>query len=261
MIELMNRDYAKAELRMMEAVEVSPSDADALKQLARILTLRGKTDDALHAALRAVAIDPLNPSSHITAGLVHQFRGEFKEAEESYQRAIQEDRQNLDVAELHACAMVYLQRADEALNVVADLTSRDRLHPLAHYQFGRMAQTAGRPKIEWTASFERARTLLEESLRSKPDDAPSLALLALTQTRLGSFRDAGSAIERALVLAPGDSRVLYAAARMYALQRDKDKAMTYLTQALDIRYDLQTVVDMDLFNLRADEEFLRSVTR
>ncbi len=261
MIELMNRDYAKAEARMQEAVEVSPSDAEALKQLARILTLRGKTDDALHAALRAVAIDPLNPSSHAMAGLVHQFRGEFKEAEESYRRAIQEDRQDLEVAELHACVMVYLQRADEALNVVADLTSRDRTDPVAHYQFGRMAQTAGRPKVEWTASFERARTLLEERLRAGPDDAPSLALLALTQTRLGAFRDAGVAMERALSLASGDSRVLHAAARMYALQRDKEKSMTYLTQALDIRYDLQAIVDMDLFNLRTDEEFLRSVTR
>lgn len=261
MIELMNRDYAKAESRMQEAVEVSPSDAEALKQLARILTLRGKTDEALHAALRAVAIDPLNPSSHIMAGLVHQFRGEFKEAEESYRRAIQEDRQDLAVAELHACVMVYLQRADEALNVVADLTSRDRTDPMAHYQFGRMAQTAGRPKIEWTASFERARGLLQEMLRTRPDDAPSLALLALTQTRLGAFRDAGAAMEKALALAPGDSRVLHAAARMYALQRDKEKAMTYLTQALDIRYDLQAIVDMDLFNLRTDEEFLRSVTR
>ena len=261
MIELMNRNYAKAESRMQEAVEVSPSDAEALKQLARILTLRGRTDDALHAALRAVAIDPLNPSSHVTAGSVHQFRGEFKEAEESYRRAIQEDRQDLVVAELHACVMVYLQRADEALNVVADLTSRDRTDPVGHYQFGRMAQTAGRPKAEWTASFERARTLLEEKLRSMPDDASSLALLALTQTRLGSFRDAGAAMEKALALAPGDSRVLYAAARMYALQRDRERSMTYLTQALDIRYDLQAIVDMDLFNLRTDEEFLRSVTR
>ena len=178
---------------MQEAVDVSPSDAEALKQLARILTLRGRTEDALHAALRAVAIDPLNPSSHLTAGLVHQFRGEFKDAEESYRRAIQEDRQDMTAAELHAGVMVYLQRADEALNVVADLTSRDRTDPLAHYQFGRMAQTAGRPKLEWTASFERARTLLEEELRVRPDDAPALALLALTETRLGSFRDAGAA--------------------------------------------------------------------
>jgi tetratricopeptide (TPR) repeat protein len=261
MIELMNRQYEKAATRMQEAVDASPSDADALKMLARIQTLRGKTEDALHTALRAVAIDPLNPSSHMTTGLVHQFRGEFKEAEESYRRAIQENRADLDASELHACVMVYLQRADEALNVVADITSRDRTDPLAHYQFGRMAQTAGRPKLEWTASLERARTLLEEQLRARPDDASALSLLALTQTRLGSFRDAGVAMDKALALAQGDSRVLYGAARMYALQRDKAKAMTSLTQALDIRYDLQAIVDMDLFNLRTDEDFLRSVTR
>jgi Tfp pilus assembly protein PilF len=69
------------------------------------------------------------------------------------------------------------------------------------------------------------------------------------------------ALEKALNIAPDDIRVLHAAARVYALQRDKQKAMSYLTQALDIRYDLQAVVDMDLFNLRTDEDFLRSVTR
>jgi tetratricopeptide (TPR) repeat protein len=261
MIELMNRQYDKALSRMQEAVEISPSDAEALRQLARILTLRGRTEDALQAALRAVAIDPLNPSSHLTAGLVQQFRGEFKEAEESYRHAIREDRQDMNAAELHAGVMVYLQRADEALNVVADLTSRNRTDPLAHYQFGRMAQTAGRPKLEWIASLERARTLLEEELQVQPNNAPALALLALTETRLGSFHNAGTALEKALSIAPADIRVLHAAARVYALQRDKQKAMTYLSQALDIRYDLQAVVDMDLFNLRTDEEFLRSVTR
>jgi hypothetical protein len=48
---------------------------------------------------------------------------------------------------------------------------------------------------------------------------------------------------------------------MYALQRDQQKAMTHLAQAIDLRYDLRRILDMDLFNLRADGEFLRSVTR
>ena len=259
--EMLNGNYAKATVRLEEAVEASPSDAEALRRLATLQTLRGNTDDALHAAIAATEVDPLNANSHLTLGLIHQFRGEFAEAEACYRRAATEDREHPDAAELHADVLVYLQRADDALASVTDIAARYRTDPAAYYKIGRIAQTDGRPKAEWTNAFERSRTLLEEELRVKPDSALALSLYALTQTRLGAFRDAVTAQERALTLAPDDFRILYNAARMYALQRDKQQAMAYLTQAIDLRYDLRKILDMDLFNLRAEKEFLRSVTR
>jgi tetratricopeptide (TPR) repeat protein len=259
--EMLNGNYAKGAVRLEEAVEASPSDAEALRRLATLETLRGNTDDALHSAIAAAEVDPLNATSHLTVGLIHQFRGEFAEAEACYRRATAEDREHPDAAELHAEVLVYLQRADDALANVTEIAARLRTDPAAYYKVGRIAQTGGRPKAEWTSAFERSRTLLEKQLQVKPDSALALSLYALTQTRLGAFRDAATALQRALTLAPDDFRILYNAARMYALQRDKEQAMTYLTQAIDLRYDLRKILDMDLFNLRADQEFLRSVTR
>lgn len=261
LVEQMNGQYAKAASRLQEAVKRSPSDAEALRRLAIVLTLLGETEDALQAALAAAEVDPLNASSQVTAGLVYQFRGEFPEAELRYRRALQEDREHPDALELHAEVLVYMQRADDALAQMGDVVARVRSDPAAYYRLGRIAQTAGRPKQEWMSAFEQARVLLEGQLRVKPDSAMALSLLALTQTRLGAFRDAMAAQSRALELAPRDVGILYNAARMYALQRDKEQAMKYLIQAVDLRYDLRRIVDMDLFNLRSDEEFLRSVTR
>lgn len=260
-LELMGRDYERATVRLQDAVDASPSDAEAVRRFALLLTLRGRSDASLRQALRAVALDPLNPASHTVEGLVHQFRGEFAEAEGAYRRALREDRTDAGAIGLHASVLVLLQQADQALTNITDLVSRNRTDPGAFYQLGRFAQTAGRPKEEWMSALQRARLLLQEELRARPDNAPALALLALTQTRLGEFREAGVAMERALAIAPDDVRVVYAAARMHALQRDKAGAMAYLSQALELRYDLRAVVDMDLFNLRADEEFIRSVTR
>ena len=260
-VELLNGDYAKAQGRLEEAVATSPSDAEALRRLAVVQTARGRTDDALQTALAAVAVDPLNAQSHVTAGLIHQFRAEYPEAEAQYRRAVAEDHADIVAAELHAEVLVYLQRADDALANVTDIAARRRTDPGAYYQLGRIGQTGGRPKSEWTSAFEQSRSLLEEQLRARPDSALALSQYALTLTRLGTFRDAAAAQQRALALAPDDYRILYNAARMYALQRDQQKAMTHLAQAIDLRYDLRRILDMDLFNLRTDGEFLRSVTR
>jgi cytochrome c-type biogenesis protein CcmH/NrfG len=88
-----------------------------------------------------------------------------------------------------------------------------------------------------------------------------LVLQALTYTRLGQFKDALEADGRALRAAPQNLDVLYGTAQMYALHRDQKQAAAFLGQAVDRRYDLARVVDMDFFNVRADEDFLRAVTR
>lgn len=259
--ELLNGNFGKAQERLEQAVAASPSDAEALRRLAIVQLARGNTNEALKTARAAVAVDPLNARSHVTAGLVHQFRTEYADAEVQYRLALAEDRNNLDANELHGEVLVYLQRAEDALANVTDIAARLRTDPRAYYQMGRIAQTGGRPKDEWMEAFEHSRTLLEEQLRSRPDSALALSQYALTLTRLGTFREALAAQQRALTLAPDDYRILYNAARVYALQRDKEKAMAHLGHAIERRYDVRRILDMDLFNLRTDPEFLRSVKR
>jgi tetratricopeptide (TPR) repeat protein len=262
MVELFSHDIGKATERLEEAVRLSPGDADALRRLALVYAMRGRNDDGIRTAEEAVAWDPANVESHIILGLFFQFRGDFRDAALRYDKAKRVDPSGSEVAEdLYADVLVYLQRADEALGAVADRAARERKDPVASYRLGRVLQAAGRPRQEWMNVFDKTRMLIGESLRSRPDSAAALSLLGLVYTRSGEFKEAIAASNRALALAPHDANVFYNAACLYALQRDKKLAIVNLTQAIERRYDLHRIVDMDLFNLRTDEEFLRAVTR
>ncbi len=262
MIETFNANYPKAVERFQEAIKLCPGDAEAQYRLALMLTLRGKKEDALRAAQDAAQWDPLNPEVITTLGIVQQFQGDFRAAEQSYQRAVQIGRERADRAvDLHTDVLVYLQHPDDAFIAATDMAARRRDDPLCHYRLGRVAQIAGQPMQEWQSIFRHTRDLITERLRTAPDAPDMLILLALTQTRLGQFKDALDADGRALHAAPENLDVLYGTARMYALQRDQKQAAAYLGQAVDRRYDLGRIVDMDLFNLRADQDFLRAITR
>jgi tetratricopeptide (TPR) repeat protein/TolB-like protein len=262
MVELFNHDLGKATERLEEAVRLSPWDADALRRLAMVYVMRGRTEDGIRTAEEAVASDPANVESHIILGLLYQFRGDFRDAAARYEKAKRIGPEGSAAAEdLYADVLVYLQRADEALRVVTDRAARERKDPVVSYRLGRVLQAAGRPRQEWMNVFDRTRMLIGESLRSHPDSAVGLSLLALVYTRSGEFKEAIAASNRALALAPNDARVFYSAACLYALQRDKKLAIVNLTEAIECRYNLVRIVDMDLFNLRTDEEFLRALTR
>jgi tetratricopeptide (TPR) repeat protein len=262
MIETFNADYPKAVERFQEAIKLCPGDAESQYRLALMLTLRGKKEDALRAAQDAAQWDPLNPEVITTLGIVQQFQGDFRAAEQSYQRAVHIGRERADrAADLHTDILVYLQHPDEAFIAATDMAAQRRDDPLYHYRLGRVAQIAGQPMQEWQSIFRHTRDLIAERLRTAPDAPEMLILLALTQTRLGQFKDALDADGKALHAAPENLDVLYGTARMYALQRDQKQAAAYLGQAVDRRYDLGRIVDMDLFNLRADEDFLRAITR
>jgi tetratricopeptide (TPR) repeat protein len=262
MIETFNANYPKAIERYRNALELCPGDAETLRRLASILTLRGMKEEALRAASEAAQWDPLDPEALTVRGLVLQLYGDFKEAEQSYARAKQVARGRAEqAADLHTDCLVYLQRAGDALLAATDIAARRREDPISHYRLGRVSQIAGQPIQEWQNVFKQTLVLIDQRLRTSPEDPAMLTLQALTCTRLGQFKDALEADARALRAAPNNLDVLYGTARMYALQRDQKQAAAFLTQAVDERYDLGRIVDMDFFNVRADPDFLRAISR
>jgi tetratricopeptide (TPR) repeat protein len=156
--------------------------------------------------------------------------------------------------------LVYSQQHDRAIRVLVDRSAQTQ-HYADYYKLGRVYQTAGKPKQQWEAAFQRARAVLENAIAANPQDALAHAYLALTNTRLGIFKEALEANARAVQLAPHDITVLYCAARMFALQNDKKQAIAHIGKAIDQRYDLSSICDMDFYLLRSDPEFLQAVTR
>ena len=262
LVEAGRGQYDRALDRLEQAVSVSPTDAESQRRLAFVDGIRNRLDPALRAAQRAVSDDPGNVDSYTTLGLIQQLKGDYPAALKAYEQGLRYARdRSVYASGFYADALVYVQKPDRAVEIMNDRIARVRENPTDFYKLGRIGQSAGKPKQEWQGVFQRAKSLLEERIAADPRDAVALSYLALVNTRLGEFREALAANTKAQQVAPDNVEVLYNTARMFALQRDKAKAFDYLTKAVNTRYNLSAVLDMDFFNLHAEPEFLTAITR
>jgi TolB-like protein/predicted Zn-dependent protease len=239
----------------------APSDAETQRRLATEYVIKGRLDDAAKAASHAVADDPRNVVSHTLLGMIHFLRGENQEAFQSFEQGL---RYAVDktkyMSEQYSDLLDYLHHPDQASLILADRAAQTQNY-VDYYKLGRIYQSAGRPKQQWETALQRAKTVLEETIAANSLDAIAYSYLALVETRLGSFKNALEASTRARELAPNDPDVLYNTARMFALQTVKAQALEYLGKAVDRRFQLARILDMDFYNLRMEPEFQQIVTR
>ena len=262
MTEGLSSHYDKAVERFEQAVSVSPSDVESQRRLAVTSAARGDMEKALKAAQRAVLDDPMNISSYTTLGLLQQFGGDYRSALSSFEKAMTLARDPEEYgSQFNADVLVYLHQADRAIAILTGRLSRDGATYTDYYRAGRVDQTAGKPKQDWQDAFLRAKALVGDTLAVHPHDAVGFSFLALVETRLGAFKEAIAASHRGLQIDSTNPAVLYNTARMYALQRDKAQALTFLAKAAARRFDLLALLDMDFFNLRSEPEFLTTITR
>ncbi len=260
--------YDRAIEELERGVAFAPSDAETQRRLATAYAIKGRMDDAVKAATRAVADDPHNVDSYRLLGLLHLMRGERQGGSELKDDAMQSLEQGLRYArdkskygsEEFSDVLKYTNQHERAIRILVDRVALTQ-HYIDYYKLGRLYQLAGRPKQQWEATLQRAKTLLEATVAADPQDALAYSYLGLTETRLGSFKNALDANTRARSLAPSDLNVLYNTARMFALQTEKTQGLEYLTKAVDRRYRLSSILDMDFYNLRSEPEFQNAVTR
>jgi tetratricopeptide (TPR) repeat protein len=262
LVEQFRAHYDKAVERLEQAVTLSPSDAESQRRLALMYGMRGRLDAAVKAAHQAMMNDPGNIESHTVLGMTYQLKGEYTAALVSYEQGLRlaPDR-SAYAAGLYADVLVSLQRHERAADILNDRLARARDSYVDLYRLGRIEQSGGKPKQEWQSTFVRAKALIGSHLKKFSNDAVAHSYLALVQTRLGEFKDAVAAINHALQLSPDGVDVLYNAARVYALQRDKKQALEMLNKALVRKYSLAHILDMDFFNLRNDADFVTTITR
>jgi tetratricopeptide (TPR) repeat protein len=262
MVEQFRGNYDNATQHLEQAVIVAPNDAESQRRLAELYVVRGRSEDALNAAQRAAVCDPGNIAVLTTLGLVQQSRADFAAAARAYERA---SRLASDPVEYksgpYADVLVYVQQPDRAAKILEELIARDSEDINSYYKLGRLFQSAGKSKQQWSTTLERAKYLLEARILNDQNDAVAHSMLSLVRYRLGRYDDAIAAKKRALELAPHDPEVLINIARMHALHRDKSEALEFLRLALDRRYRITAILDMDFFNLRSDSDFLSVITR
>jgi tetratricopeptide (TPR) repeat protein len=268
--ELLQGQCDKAVERLEQAVAIAPSDVESQRRLAVAYVVKNQPDAALKAANRGVNDDPWVETTHTTLAQVQQFiaivhgesREDYRTALRSYEQAMRFASDRSEYGSAHVADMLVItQQPERALSLLVDRLARARQSYQDLYILGRVEQSAGKPKTEWQDAFVRAEELLKAVLAAHPEDALAHSQVALVHTRLGEFREAVAANQRALKLAPTDPAVLYNTARMYAMQNDKQQAKEFLTRAIDRYYSLPDILDRDLTSLHTEPDFVKIVTR
>jgi tetratricopeptide (TPR) repeat protein len=262
LLEQKRSEYDKAQEFLTRVVAQAPGNAEAHRRLAHLLLCRGNPGDALVNAGRAIRLDPLNVSSYTMAGLVEIYNGDFEAALEVFRQGagLAVDSKEYTVRyfpELY----VLVQRHNDAEAILSDEVAGGRDNQIGYYRLGRVYQAAGKAIDRWRGVFQRAADITKQKLQSSPRDAVGRSFLALVLTRLGKHEDAVREIDRALKTDNQDARVLYNIAKAFAMQKKNDQALDYLQKAIEVRYDIESILDMDFYNLRTDERFASVVAR
>jgi tetratricopeptide (TPR) repeat protein len=262
MVEQFQGEYDRALEHLENAVRIGPSDAESQRRLSVAYVIKGRGDDALKAAQHAMASDPRNVSSYDILGLIQQYRGDYKAALQSYELGsrLASDRSEYRSGQ-YADVLVFTQQADLAGEILRDRAAQLRNSYVEHYRLGRILQSQGVPIQQWQDAFRQSEELIVARLKENPSDGVALSYDALVHTRVGRFKEAATAIDGALQLDSTNLDILYNASRMYALQRNKEKALEYLAKAIKRRYRLESILDLDFFNLRSDQGYLRTIVR
>jgi len=143
--------------------------------------------------LEAATINPRDSSAHYNLGLIHQQRGEFGEARERFQRAIEIDPDELD----------------------------------AHYQLGRIAREQNRP-AEAIGHFEQV--VQRDQSHSQNEIWREIGA---TYLAAGQYADARDALERFLDRRTSDPEGLYLIGRAYAGLGDQQEATSSMQACID----------------------------
>ena len=205
--------------------ELQPDNARGFHNLGTVYYAIGDNQNALEYYEKAIAIEPM-ADTFSNIGNIHYDEGRYAAAVESFQRAV-----------------------DRAPN---DGLLRGNLGD-AHMRLNQKEQAR--------RAYAEAVRLDRQALGINPNDATTLARLAVREAKLGDRSAAETDITRALTLNAADSEVLYHAAVVRALNGDAPRALDALAQALRNGHSAALAArDLDLSAIRDQPRFRELVT-
>jgi Flp pilus assembly protein TadD len=178
----------------------------------------GKAAEAIEHFRAAVELSPGYATAQGNLAYAYEQAGQTDEAMAAYQKVLDLDPANTTVRNNLATLYSKAGRHDDAIREYETLVARD-------------------------PGNDVARRNLENARRNK-------GILAERDERAGRALAAAQA-------RPNDPRAAYEVARVYAQQGDNDRALTWLSKALDLGYDQHDYVKVDpaLGELRKDPRF------
>jgi TolB-like protein/Flp pilus assembly protein TadD len=163
-----------AEAEYRRALELAPQNASAVANLARLLAVLGRLDEAVALGQQAIVIDPLRANSHIGLTLYLTPLGRYDEAEAAQRKAIELQPQ----AALSYCQLAVIQILRGKPVAAVELAKQEtdpfwRTYALALAQFANGARAeadaALKKLIEENADDAGSQIAIVYALRKEPD--------------------------------------------------------------------------------------------
>ncbi|MFH1113384.1 MAG: tetratricopeptide repeat protein [Pseudomonadota bacterium] len=223
--------------------------------LVKTLRWAGKKDEARQVLLKTAERLNDNPEVHKMLGSFLVEDGNYGEAIEEYNKAVQLSGGDPVMRFSLGNAYYKAGRQSESQEIFEKLLAEGRPMPDAWANLAMIHLEAGKA--------DRARAVLEEGLAKSPDAEQLFGPYALTLAISGNPSKAVPWMVRAVEAEPGDAGNLYNLAGMYALSGKAQDALHTLNQAVDKGYASAEKMEQDpvFASIRDVPEFSRIVSR
>jgi tetratricopeptide (TPR) repeat protein len=139
--------------------------------------------------LESATLNPADASAHYNLGLIHQSRGEFDQARQRFERALQIDAEEIDASYQLGRIALQQKRYADAIQNFEQVVARNPAHA-QHEVWREVAAT-----YIAAGQFEDARTALDQFLEHRPSDPEGLYLMGRAHAGLGHKREATSLMQ------------------------------------------------------------------
>jgi class 3 adenylate cyclase/TolB-like protein/Flp pilus assembly protein TadD len=250
----------KAKISIDEILRSAPSFAPAHEENVSILLREGKEEEAFQQAKILNSLDPRNPKTLYLLGLTSQFKHADSEAVDYYGKSIRLGYPDAELTlNLISQAQLNCGKTAQSINYYKEQLRASPNDYRLYYKIGQAHQ--------WATQIETAQrwlkdglTLVKEILDKNPLDAQAHAGAALFLSRLGEFSDGQAEINRALAVDSTNTEILFYAADMYSIQKNKPKALAFLKKALASDYRYAELLNIDLSFVAGDPDFRAAIT-
>ncbi|HEV2577010.1 MAG TPA: tetratricopeptide repeat protein [Acidobacteriaceae bacterium] len=195
-LQLATKDVNGAVNSSQKAMQLNPSDGDAVMAYTRATTASGNSSAAIVKWQQWNGAHPNDPRGEIILGTLEEGRGNKSGAEDDYKKALVIQPDNATAQNNLAYLML---SNNEDVDVALSLAqSARRTMPHSPSTADTLAWAYYHKGI-----YESARTLLEDAAKTNPNDASIQYHLGMVYSKMGKKTDAADHLKKAVSLAPG----------------------------------------------------------
>jgi len=256
------QQYRSAWESISKSLSLQPTNAECYRQLALLSLIAGDQEKAMEYATTALSNDPRYYESSIVMGLVHLYKEEYEAAARLFDTATSLGaNDSLLTVDYKFKVWSGLDQDDKVVAYCQALMGRanDDAKVILYYRMGQTYQLSG--KYESLTALDDGLALAEKMVTNDPSDVTALAYLGLLNARRAKNPElARKAIANIDSLAPGSAQAYYWKARVYAIQKDKVKALANLAKAVAIDYRFAEVLDPDFISIWREPAFASTIS-